>query len=466
MQPSELHQVEEELPVAALLQPTTALQLDPITAVKPSCLSVDAETESEIVCSQNAGEAVVVAHGVLGGGRSDTPTEAMTRNLNTPNGVKRVRSDGLSEFKSEQLPGVCLPLLVQPYVGNVLRGKHISESEAVAHSQKANLKRNARANGLVFNESFPGFDPLSWNHVVRAPLSGTEASSYRFELERPTRDAGQSETVFDVVDICYRPQSSLPSCVRAHSEACIDAHSNVRKGDAASGDMVGVGVNQAYSGFRDHFKHDPSKHMSICNGMYVAGQVFAAHFRERNVGWDEMMESQRLLWPARESERYPQSWFHSRNLGNASHIDCLDGARSFAVWHSNSLQTESHPSWWFLFPAHGLAIEIVDCTWVSWDGRFSPHCTAVPHNLCPGENLYSFMCSLRQAVCASLVKRQQVQVQLQSRSEACDILSPVCFMEKLSSLILRFQGGSQQVNLSEEDWVDCGLGHQGQGQSA
>ena len=322
MQPSEPHQVEEELPAAALLQPTTALQHDTVTAVKPSCVSVDADTESVIVCSQYAGESVVVAHGLLGGGSSDTAAEAMRSNLNTPNGVKSVRSDGLSEFRSEQLTSVYLPLLEKPYVGNVLRGKHISESQAVAHSQKASLKRNARCNGLVFNASFPGFDPLSWNNVVRAPLSGKEASSYRFELERPTRDAGQRETVFDVVDICYRPQSSLPSCVRAHSEACIDAHSKVRKGDDASGDMVGVGVNQAYSGYRDRFKHDPSKHMSICNGMYVAGQVFAAHFSERNVGWDEMMESQRLLWPARESQRYPQSWFHSRNLVPRQCITC------------------------------------------------------------------------------------------------------------------------------------------------
>ena len=49
--------------------------------------------------------------------------------------------------------------------------------------------------------------------------------------------------------------------------------------------------------------------------------------------------------------------------------------------------------WWLLFPQHGVAVQLMHGTWVSWDGRSAPHCTAVP-DVAAGDCLMSLFCSL------------------------------------------------------------------------
>ena len=120
-----------------------------------------------------------------------------------------------------------------------------------------------------------------------------------------------------------------------------------------------------------------------------------------------MILQQKLIWPKEcpdELTDVPRCWNASLNLGNKFHKD-NDGNRSFAVWVSNNKDTSS-TSWYLLFPEWEVAIEICHGTWISWNGRFCGHCTAVP-NLTNGEKLISLCCSIPQKICDHLEKEKQ-----------------------------------------------------------
>ena len=120
------------------------------------------------------------------------------------------------------------------------------------------------------------------------------------------------------------------------------------------------------------------------------GDLFREVFVGEGVEYEEMLEEQQRLWPASVEGR-PRHWDISRNLGNAEHID-PDGWRCYAVWGSDQPPGAS-ASWFLLFPHHSLAIALGHGTWVSWDGRVQPHCTAVPQ-VAAGDELLSVFCSL------------------------------------------------------------------------
>ena len=61
--------------------------------------------------------------------------------------------------------------------------------------------------------------------------------------------------------------------------------------------------------------------------------------------------------------------------------------------------------WWFLFPKHGVAVELAHGTWMSWDGREQPHCTAVPQ-VEDNDKLLSLFASLPNNLC-SVFEREQ-----------------------------------------------------------
>ena len=119
-----------------------------------------------------------------------------------------------------------------------------------------------------------------------------------------------------------------------------------------------------------------------------AGEVFAQHFRGRGVGYEEMLAEQgRLL-----GGEHPVCWDVSSGLGNSEHVDA-DGSRSYAVWVARHGHASQSGSWWLLFPRHGVAVQLIHGTWISWDGRAAEHCSAVP-DVDEGDSLMSLFCAL------------------------------------------------------------------------
>ena len=75
--------------------------------------------------------------------------------------------------------------------------------------------------------------------------------------------------------------------------------------------------------------------------------------------------------------KWPRTWnVTGGGFANAMHVD-RDASRSYACWVSKvpgSMSTHT----WFFFPMHGVIVEVVHGTWISWDGAQSPHVTPVP----------------------------------------------------------------------------------------
>ena len=79
-------------------------------------------------------------------------------------------------------------------------------------------------------------------------------------------------------------------------------------------------------------------------------------------------------------------------------------ARSFAVW-LRAKPDGCACGWYFLFPEHGVAVVLAHGTWMSWDGRVQPHCSAVPC-VPEGDRLLSLFASLPANLC-SVFEREQ-----------------------------------------------------------
>ena len=243
------------------------------------------------------------------------------------------------------------------------------------------MSRRRNRKGLVYDASVPGFSVTSWPYVLAAPAVGE--GGHRVWLEG--RD-GEEPTLLDV-----RYESHPDPRLCPWAEDLYAMHKTCREGDPSAGGMTGVGQHLRRDGHMGNFvttgdrEHERRVAASITHG---AGEVFTSHFSGRGVGYEEMLAEQgRLL-----GGEHPLCWDVSSGLGNSEHVDA-DGSRSYAVWVAGAGHASQSSSWWLLFPRHGVAVQLIHGTWISWDGRVAEHCTAVPA-LDPGECLMSLFCAL------------------------------------------------------------------------
>jgi len=139
---------------------------------------------------------------------------------------------------------------------------------------------------------------------------------------------------------------------------------------------------------RSYFDH-------ITNCLSTAGNCFCDEFGSKDVGFNEMLEMQQAMWPKRRNcPKGPACWIVSDGLGNPQHIDD-DYSRSFAGWFTE--HEIKNQSAWFLFPGLGVAIELCNDTWISWDGRNCAHCSSVPH-LSDENHIYSLFTAITKKV--------------------------------------------------------------------
>ena len=267
-------------------------------------------------------------------------------------------------------------------------------AEAIPLSRRMNRK------GVVYDASH-GWCAASWPYVLAAPAFGS--GSHRLLI------AGE------VLDVHYDPHVDPRLCPMA--EELMGSHVACRETDPMMGVMVGVGSHLRRDGYVGNFvttggaelrEHQRRRVASISE---VAGQLFAQHFRERGVGFQEMMGEQERLWGR---SVYPLVWNISRDLGNAEHVD-HDGHRCYAVWVSRHGHASQSQSWWLLFPQHGVAVQLIHGTWISWDGRVQPHATAVPE-VAEGDALMSLFTSLPADAMGVLERRLRGGEELRQRS--------------------------------------------------
>ena len=278
--------------------------------------------------------------------------------------------------------------------GNVMsvRRKHTTTYRPIAREAADRLPRGRRGqrNGLVYHAGYEGFDPESWQVIVKAH------ESVRLELAPPVDGA------LPTVVLILRSPTTCYKELFATTTLAIEEHELVRKDDGTGG-MVGIGDHLAYDGLIHPFvMKNEHKRGELAHKLHSASEQFATQFAGRDVGWEEMLELQAELWP-KPTPKGARCWDASQDLGNACHTD-RDGARSFAVW-LRAKPDGCECGWWFLFPEHGVAVVLAHGTWMSWDGRSQPHCSVVPC-VPEGDRLLSLFASLPANLC-SVFEREQ-----------------------------------------------------------
>ena len=155
----------------------------------------------------------------------------------------------------------------------------------------------------------------------------------------------------------------------------------------------------------------PSFLRCVQNGLSSAGNRFNEEFSNRHVFYKETLAIQDDMWvPHQKIPTGTACWIVSIDLGNPLHRDD-DHSRSYAGWFCP--EEISNRSAWFLFPEWGVAIELCNNTWISWDGRNCAHCSSVPH-LSNSNHLYSLFTATRK-VYSQILKVNQFQSNVNDR---------------------------------------------------
>ena len=291
--------------------------------------------------------------------------------------------------------------------GNVFRSPHGRTIEIdEEHADRLKVGRRQQRSGLLYDPGHPGCTPWAWPRVLASPTSGRE-EGVRVTLG-PVDGMRES-----VVFVC-RDSKCDPRLYTA-AETLMAEHVPVRTSDSAVGRMAGAGVHGRQDGLVGEFVvADACARHRVSTAMRAGGSLLAPYFSGQGVGWEDMLSEQARVFPWK-SDRYPACFNVSDGLGNAMHLDPRDGSRSFACWVSEEGHRGRSRNWWFLFPRHGLAIELSHGTFISWDGRVAPHCTCVP-DVAEGERLMSLFCSLPVPAVHLRDRLMSIQEQLRARA--------------------------------------------------
>ena len=136
-----------------------------------------------------------------------------------------------------------------------------------------------------------------------------------------------------------------------------------------------------------------SGHEHVCQNAF---DTIMGIFRGRDTGVEELEARTDVL--RCESGKVKVQGASSARLSNSAHCDIFDTSRSYAMWTVNDPSLPPPKSWFLLFPANGLAIELGDGVCVSWDGRCHYHCSAVA-DVDPRLITLSFFCGVRRTTC-------------------------------------------------------------------
>ena len=197
------------------------------------------------------------------------------------------------------------------------------------------------------------------------------------------------------------------------AHVCMEEHVRVREQEGSVGGMVGVGEHLRRDGLRGSFVvSSEGARRSVAAGMEAGGHDFARHFGGKGNGWEEVMATQRRLWPKGAPSR-PACWNASVDLGNAMHRD-FDGAPCFALWMAREGHAGRSRSWWLGFPRHGVWVELAHGVRVRWHGKLLSHATAVP-DVAEGDGLYSIFTSLPADVLGFLGREREGVEEMRER---------------------------------------------------
>jgi len=274
--------------------------------------------------------------------------------------------------------------------------------------------KHQKVQGLVFDTRLPGFDPKSWDQPITKDMSDVT-------LELCAEGYNGVDNVTSYTLHIHRHMNRDTSWFLSLCEDIGDTYSGVRReGWGSYGNMYSAGYNVGYKGrispvakSQKLKKMPPSTAHSITDRLSMSGIMFQDEFGNKNVGFEEMVHLQNEFWPKNRNRLIgPATWIVSKDLGNPKHVDD-DQSRSYAGWFTR--ENIDNQSAWFLFPDWGVAIELCNDTWISWDGVNCAHCSSVPH-LSTSNNIYSLFTAITKKIHTNAEKVNECERLLQRRS--------------------------------------------------
>ena len=293
--------------------------------------------------------------------------------------------------------------------GNCYKGKPISQDNAV--KLKKHNDKGGRVPGLLYDSSMPGFNLSEWNIVI--PKSVSEC---RLLLQPPAGDSGPGKIV-------HMHRGGAPKDLKKIHHTCsliMDYHGDVCSGGSwdgmgsmcPAGDHLHLGERKQCAINIKKGQDSSSIRNKIQSHLDSSGMILHDQFADKDVGFHEMLQLQHELWPKRKCHRGPACFNGSKNLGNPEHTDSNDHGRSYAAW-----VTKSPPhadTAWFLFPQWGVAIELCNGTFISWDGASCAHCTSVP-KVAEDSPIFSLFTALPRNLVNALSRQKSGQDQVVDR---------------------------------------------------
>ena len=270
-----------------------------------------------------------------------------------------------------------------------------------------------KVEGLIFDPNCPNFNPMGWSCPITKDITNID-----LELCAEGYDGIDNVTTYALH--IHRHMDRDTSMLLSTCEDIAGKYSCVRgEGWGSVGGMFSAGYNVGYKGRispvakSTKMKKMPSSFAhSITNRLSLAGDILQHEFGDKNVGFDEMVLLQKEFWPKnRTVMKGPVCWIVSQDLGNPKHVDD-DFSRSYAGWFTK--EPIGDKSAWFLFPNWGVAIELCNDTWISWDGINCPHCSSVPR-LEGNNHIYSLFTAITKKVYTNAERVNACETLLQNR---------------------------------------------------
>jgi len=221
-----------------------------------------------------------------------------------------------------------------------------------------------KVEGLIFDPDCPNFNPMGWNCPITKDVTN-------IDLQLCAEGYNGIDNVTTYALHVHRHMDRDTSMLLSTCEDIAGNYSCVRgKGWGGVGGMFSAGYNVGYKGRISPVAKSPKmKKMpssfahSITNRLSLAGDIFHHEFGDKNVGFDEMVCTQKGFWPKnRTLMKGPVCWFVSKDLGNPKHVDDEHGfpgmefivliAALFQNWRTTIISIH------FSRPSHGKYMQI------------------------------------------------------------------------------------------------------------
>ena len=264
-------------------------------------------------------------------------------------------------------------------------GEKISKKKAIG-LLNGPVGRKHQCDGLVYlKEQMPTYGKKNgWKCVINRPDFTAKEHNRKYVIKTEIENGSSSHCNGEIM-VHYLPNEDKDvGNIRDDLTSCLANHTEVRKNDRGSGKMVTAGMRVDYaSSSATYYTGSNGLDVSLCKYVFrKTSTALNAIIRKTQCKRALIKQLKHLKstgtgisFRVKDGNHLTVAPTHSisEDLTNPMHKDINDCTRAFAVFLS---KVEERPGVsYFLFPSHGIAIQIKGTLVLSWEADNQPHCT-------------------------------------------------------------------------------------------